>query len=130
MTSAMTGRIEHFNSTRTAYGKDLPVGEPASNIESIDGASATDEQLIEDLIHKAGTDLQGCFAGTPLLNEPGSVGMGPYRDIECFGDRGGASRVVGMGMGNDDPADVAGVSAGLFQLLEDLGETDGALFFP
>lgn len=123
MASAMTGSIDHLNSTGTTDGKDFSVGKPASDIEGIDGASATDKQLIEELVQQAGADLQGCFARTPLFNEPGSVGMGPYRNIKRLADGGGATCVVGVGMSNDDPADVSGVFAGLFQLGEDPGET-------
>ena len=86
MASAMTGSIDHLNSTGTADGEDLSVGEPASDVEGIDGASATDKQLIEELVKEAGADLQGCFARAPLFNEPGSVGMGPYRNIKFLAE--------------------------------------------
>jgi hypothetical protein len=75
MTSAMTGSIDDLNSAWTADGKDLPVDESASDVEGIDGASATDKQLIDELVPEAGADLQGCFARAPLFNEPGSAGL-------------------------------------------------------
>ena len=43
MASAMTGRIDHLNSAGAADGKDLPVYEPAIDIEGVDGAAATDK---------------------------------------------------------------------------------------
>lgn len=57
MASAMTGSIDHLYSGGTANGKDLPVDESASDPEGIDGATATDKQLIDELIQEAGADL-------------------------------------------------------------------------
>ena len=47
MAGAMTGSIDDLNSTLAADGKDLPVGEPASDAEGFDSAAATDKQLID-----------------------------------------------------------------------------------